>query len=417
MDSEQDAIQQLSRSTNLDESTQSICYNPFCLSDVYHEWGACSNFLSNAEVQPLTLPVPPAFDHFEKELVDGCGLGVLEREREKTEQQPSAEEGEGVANQRFAPPKSEEEIARARLESIPKKTRQDTEYCIRLWNSWAENRKRKTGVTVLPLEDLDNVETLQHWLCRFVTEIRKKNGLEYPPNTLHHVVAGIMRHMRHNCGRPELDFFKDPSFSEFRASLDAEMKRLQSAGIGSVKKQAEPLMIEEEELLWQKKLLGDHNPQSLLKTMMFMNGLYFALRSGSEHQVRYKPSLFALFEKPAYLLYTEDISKNHPGGSKGRKQKPKVVVHHANTSDPSRCFVRLYKLYNKLCPPDRPDSSFYLSPLKRYTETSRSPVGHNTLKTFKVTCARKQGSQDSKQTSPSGLLQQQDCTLQVLTHN
>ena len=105
--------------------------------------------------------------------------------------------------------------------------------------------------------------------------------------------------MRYNCSRPELDFFKDPTFSEFRASLDAEMKRLQSAGIGSVKKQAKPLTIEEDELLWQRKLLGDHNPQSLLNTMMFMSGLYFALQSGSEHcQLRYKPSQIQLFEKP-----------------------------------------------------------------------------------------------------------------------
>ena len=87
--------------------------------------------------------------------------------------------------------------------------------------------------------------------------------------------------MRYNCGRPELDIFKHPSFSDFRASLDAEMKRLQIAGIGSIKKQAEPLTIEEEELLWQKKLLGDHNPQSLLNTMMYMNGLYFPGRKST----------------------------------------------------------------------------------------------------------------------------------------
>ena len=48
------------------------------------------------------------------------------------------------------------------------------------------------------------------------------------------------------------------------------MKRLQSAGIGSVKKQAESLMIEEEEQLWEKKILGDHNPKTLLNTMMYM---------------------------------------------------------------------------------------------------------------------------------------------------
>ena len=259
MDSEQDAIHQLS---NIDESILPVCNNPFCFEDKYHEYGACFN----AEVQPpLTLPVPPpAF--IEKGGVDGCGLCM---------QQPATEEG--VANQRFAPPRSEEELTRARLESIPNKSREDTEYCVRVWNAWAENRKLNTRVTVPPLEDLGDAETIQHWLSHFVTEIRKNNGLECPPNTLYHVVSGIMRHMRYNCGRPELDFFKDPSFSEFRASLDAEMKRLQSTGIGSVKKQAEPLTLKEVELLWQKKLLGDHNPKSLLNMMVFMNGLHFAL--------------------------------------------------------------------------------------------------------------------------------------------
>ena len=108
-----------------------------------------------------------------------------------------------------------------------------------------------------------------------------------------------MRHIRHNCGRPELDFFKDPDFSDFRSSLDAEMNRLQSVGVGSVKKQAEPLTTDEEEQLWEK-ILGGHSPKALLNTMMFM---YFALRSGAEHrQLRHSPSQIQLPEKRAYLI-------------------------------------------------------------------------------------------------------------------
>ena len=76
-----------------------------------------------------------------------------------------------------------------------------------------------------------------------------------------------MRHLRHNCNKPEIDFLKDLEFADFRASLDAEMKRLQSAGVGSIKKQAEPLTIEDEELLLERKLLGDHSPEALLNTM------------------------------------------------------------------------------------------------------------------------------------------------------
>ena len=53
------------------------------------------------------------------------------------------------------------------------------------------------------------------------------------------------------------------------------MKRLQASGVGSKKKQAEPLSHEDVELLWSKKLLGDAIPQSLLDTIVFMNGLFF----------------------------------------------------------------------------------------------------------------------------------------------
>ena len=45
-----------------------------------------------------------------------------------------------------------------------------------------------------------------------------------------------MCHIRTN-SKPDIDFFKD---SEFKSSLDAEMKRLQSIGLGS-KRQAGPI--------------------------------------------------------------------------------------------------------------------------------------------------------------------------------
>ena len=74
-----------------------------------------------------------------------------------------------------------------------------------------------------------------------------------------------MRQLRLS-GHPNIDFFKDPDFSEFRASLDAEMKRLKGDGIGSKKKKAEVLTREEENKLSEMGLLGDASPQSLLDT-------------------------------------------------------------------------------------------------------------------------------------------------------
>ena len=92
----------------------------------------------------------------------------------------------------------------------------------------------------------------------------------------------------------------------------------------------------------------------------------------------------------AYLEYIEDISKNRPGGLKGRRQKPKIVKHHANANNPERCFVRLFKLYMQKCPEVRQHDAFYLQPKQVATDGcwfSIRPLGHNSLgKTVACLC-------------------------------
>ena len=93
---------------------------------------------------------------------------------------------------------------------------------MRLWNEWKAHRNAVSTVEIIP-DDITKMstETLQYWMCRFVLEVRKKDGSVYPASTLHHLCYGVMRHLR--------------------------------------KKQAEPLNIDEE-LLWQTGQLGNHSP-------------------------------------------------------------------------------------------------------------------------------------------------------------
>ena len=124
---------------------------------------------------------------------------------------------------------------------------------------------------------------LNDWLCRFVVEVRRKDGKHYPPNTVHQLCCGLLRRLRQY--NPSLDIFKNPEFDAFRRTLDAEMKRLRRApDMPLGPKRAEPISGIEEETLWENGLLGSHSPQALVDTMVYMAGLYFALRSGDEHR-------------------------------------------------------------------------------------------------------------------------------------
>ena len=148
-------------------------------------------------------------------------------------------------------------------------------------------------------------------------------------------------------------------------------------------RRAEPLTTQDEEKFWENGLLGDHTPHALLNTI---NGVYFALKCGKEHRdLRVSPSQIEVVSKEghrAYLLYTEDQSKNHKGGLKGGKISRKCVKHYANLENPSRCFVRLFTFYKSLCPSNPKQNAFYLQPLCMPTKQcwfSREPLGHNKL--------------------------------------
>lgn len=166
----------------------------------------------------------------------------------------------------FGAQKTEQEIAKVKLSAVPGATLTDTNYCVRIWKEWCDHRCSVYGDSIPCLEELPVPELASH-LSNFVFEVRKKTGEEFPPKSLHHIICGIQRYIRMS-GRSSIDVFKDSEFADFRVCLDAEMKRLQREGHGSKIRKAEPLTLEEEEVLWEKGLLGKSNPQALVDTIL-----------------------------------------------------------------------------------------------------------------------------------------------------
>ncbi len=194
-------------------------------------------------------------------------------------------------------------------------------------NIWKECTSHRRTICS-PLDCLPDIflctkSQLDYWLCKFVLGIRRKDGQPYPPQTLYQICCGLLRYVRDL--HPEINFLKDAQFAGFQRTLDGEMKRLRSLGLGVKKQQAEPIEVHEENQLWEKHLLGSHTPKALLDTMVYLCGLYFALRSGQEHrslqfdQIELKEPL----DSPAYQVYHENMSKNNSGGLSGKWNRKK----------------------------------------------------------------------------------------------
>ena len=101
------------------------------------------------------------------------------------------------------------------------------------------------GLIPIDFVEAARIEQFDAYLCYFVTEIRRKDGQEYLPQSLYHLCCSLQRAAR-LAGLSSLNLFEDPMLQKFRLTQVAEMKHLASKGKG-VKKQAQPITCEEEE--------------------------------------------------------------------------------------------------------------------------------------------------------------------------
>ena len=101
--------------------------------------------------------------------------------------------------------------------------------------------------------------------------MRKKDGSEYPPKTIYQLLTGLLRHM---CAlNPLCPNFLDTdnqAFASLHTAIDNVFRGLCSSGVGASSKSAEVFTKEEENHLWDTKVLGTESPKSLLQTVFLL---------------------------------------------------------------------------------------------------------------------------------------------------
>ena len=155
-----------------------------------------------------------------------------------------------------------------------------------MYNQWHEHRNNLPQLEYI-FCDLENIPSVKAQnLCfamtRFITEVWKIDGSEFPGKTIYEIVVCVQMFLETKGYNYRL--IDGGEFTELKYTLDNVMKKHTTDGIGIVTKQAEVLSFSDEDFLWCNGCLGVSNPQQLLNTVLFSLGLSCALRAGKEHR-------------------------------------------------------------------------------------------------------------------------------------
>ncbi|CAC5377313.1 unnamed protein product [Mytilus coruscus] len=257
---------------------------------------------------------------------------------------------------------------------------------------WREHRNKENED--IPLLKHMDAETMNTCLHRFVVEVRKQDGLEYPPKSLYYIICGLLRHLRDE-EIHDKNFLNenDIRFAVFRKVLNAKMKELASRGLGSITKQADPITKEDEEQIWNSGVFGCDNSVALQNTVFFYNCKLFGMRGYDEHRNLECEQFSIGFDgsKSRFIHFTGRTSKTFSGGLNQLHVKSKDIKHFCPKTKDGFCIAEYYEKYLAALGNRGP---FYRRPLAgssvRYAEQA---VGINKRKGFMREITSKAGLQ------------------------
>ena len=147
---------------------------------------------------------------------------------------------------------------------------------MKLLKSFLETQNENRRLETIPPSELNDV------LCKFFLSVRKPDGSNYEPNTLRSFMSSFDRHLRKM--KYGFEIVSSIEFARVREVVRAKQRDLKSQGKGNLCQKADPITDVEIDKLWECKLLGTHNPESILNSLWLFNTIYFGLRGSDEHR-------------------------------------------------------------------------------------------------------------------------------------
>ena len=147
-------------------------------------------------------------------------------------------------------------------------TRKKVWWVLKMYRDWRNFRESQPSLQNIYC-DLDNQDTITkeslNWaMCKFITEVKKLDGSDFPGKTLYDIVMCMQFHLETLGFAWRLLCHED--FKEIKFTLNNMMKKRTADGIGISVKKAQILSVMDEELLWSLNLLGVKTPDMLLNS-------------------------------------------------------------------------------------------------------------------------------------------------------
>jgi len=105
--------------------------------------------------------------------------------------------------------------------------------------------------------------------------VKRKDDQDYEPSNLRGLFSSFNRYLK-EC-KYSVSIIKDIVFDQATKCLEARSKQLKNEGKGNKPKAAEALTDVEENVLYEKGLLGISNAKALLNTVWLFNKVHFGL--------------------------------------------------------------------------------------------------------------------------------------------